>query len=201
MLRISLRRLRENLSVAYATDDIMLPMPSISRRAFAGSVAAAPFAWPAARLAPQCSMDHVRRHRPSAARVWRRLLGDTEPRQPVPPRFDLHERLVGCAGLRTRANHHHQRCIPAPPPAASTCVRTPNARGLEEFPGYLRDAGYYCTNNAKEDYNLEKPPGTWDESSKDAHWRKRGAGQPFFSVFNDEITHESQIRKRPQRWS
>lgn len=65
------------------------------------------------------------------------------------------------------------------------------------FPGYLRDAGYYCANNAKEDYNLEKPAGTWDESSRQAHWRKRAAGQPFFSVFNLEITHESQIRKRP----
>jgi uncharacterized sulfatase len=65
------------------------------------------------------------------------------------------------------------------------------------FPAYLRDAGYYCSNNAKEDYNLVKPADTWDESSKQAHWRKRGAGQPFFSVFNHEITHESQVRARP----
>jgi arylsulfatase A-like enzyme len=73
-------------------------------------------------------------------------------------------------------------------------------QGWKMFPGYLREAGYYCSNNAKEDYNLEKPPGTWDESSKQAHWRKRGAGQPFFSVFNLEITHESQIRTRPHKW-
>ncbi len=44
------------------------------------------------------------------------------------------------------------------------------------FPGYLREAGYYCTNNFKEDYNLEKPEGTWDDSSKKAHWRNRGPG-------------------------
>lgn len=69
--------------------------------------------------------------------------------------------------------------------------------GWKMFPGYLREAGYYCSNNSKEDYNLEKPEGTWDESSKQAHWRKRAAGQPFFSVFNLEITHESQIRRRP----
>lgn len=65
------------------------------------------------------------------------------------------------------------------------------------FPGYLRDAGYYTSNNVKEDYNLQKVEGTWDDSSKKAHWRNRPAGKPFFSVFNHEITHESQIRKRP----
>lgn len=69
--------------------------------------------------------------------------------------------------------------------------------GWKMFPGYLREAGYYCSNNSKEDYNLEKPPGTWDDSSNRAHWRNRPSGQPFFSVFNLLITHESQIRTRP----
>jgi uncharacterized sulfatase len=69
--------------------------------------------------------------------------------------------------------------------------------GWKMFPGYLRDAGYYCSNNLKEDYSLEKPPETWDDSSKRAHWRNRAAGQPFFSVFNLTITHESEIRRRP----
>lgn len=69
--------------------------------------------------------------------------------------------------------------------------------GWKMFPGYLREAGYFCSNNVKEDYNLEKPPGTWDESSARAHWRRRASGQPFFSVFNLTITHESQIRTRP----
>lgn len=68
---------------------------------------------------------------------------------------------------------------------------------MKMFPAFLREAGYYCTNNAKEDYNLEKPEGTWDESSKKAHWRNRAKGQPFFAVFNIEKTHESQIRARP----
>jgi len=65
------------------------------------------------------------------------------------------------------------------------------------FPAYLREAGYYCSNNVKEDYNVVKPAGTWDDSSNRAHWRNRKAGQPFFSVFNFTITHESQIRRRP----
>ena len=34
----------------------------------------------------------------------------------------------------------------------------------------------------------------WDESSKQAHWKNRKEGQPFFAVFNHTISHESQIR-------
>ncbi|MEM9932774.1 MAG: sulfatase-like hydrolase/transferase [Bacteroidota bacterium] len=63
---------------------------------------------------------------------------------------------------------------------------------IKGFPEYLREKGYYCTNNDKEDYNFTKED-IWDESSKEAHWRKRPDGQPFFSVFNIETTHQSQI--------
>lgn len=69
--------------------------------------------------------------------------------------------------------------------------------GKPMFPQFLREAGYYCTNNAKEDYNLAKPGKVWDESSKKAHWKNRPTGQPFFAVFNCEKSHESQIRTRP----
>ena len=68
---------------------------------------------------------------------------------------------------------------------------------MKMFPQYLREAGYFCTNNSKEDYNLEKPGKVWDISSKEAHWKKREPGQPFFAVFNFTVSHESQIRKRP----
>jgi len=69
--------------------------------------------------------------------------------------------------------------------------------GMKMYPQYLREAGYYATNNSKEDYNLEKPGAVWDESSAKAHWRNRKPGQPFFAIFNFTITHESQIRSRP----
>ncbi len=72
--------------------------------------------------------------------------------------------------------------------------------GMKMFPNFLRDAGYYCSNNAKEDYNLVKTGEVWDDSSNKAHWRNRKSGQPFFSVFNHLITHESQIRTRPHDW-
>jgi len=67
---------------------------------------------------------------------------------------------------------------------------------VKPFPQYLRRAGYYCTNNSKQDYNFNTPPGTWDESSRKAHWRNRKPGQPFFAVFNLTVTHESRILPR-----
>ena len=73
----------------------------------------------------------------------------------------------------------------------------PFPAGKKMFPQFLREAGWYCTNNAKEDYNIEKPGQVWDESSKNGHWKNRKDGQPFFAVFNSEKSHESQIRKRP----
>jgi uncharacterized sulfatase len=66
---------------------------------------------------------------------------------------------------------------------------------IRPFPTYLREAGYYCSNNSKEDYNFKTPTGSWDDSSRTAHWRKRRPGQPFFAVFNDLVTHESRIRQ------
>src|SRR5688572_13224844 len=65
---------------------------------------------------------------------------------------------------------------------------------MRGFPAYLRDAGYYCTNNAKTDYNAPiDMRATWDASGKQAHYRNRKPGQPFFAVFNHEVTHESSI--------
>jgi arylsulfatase A-like enzyme len=58
---------------------------------------------------------------------------------------------------------------------------------------FLRAAGYYTTNNDKEDYQFEAPGTAWDESSRFAHWRNRPEGMPFFSIFNFLRSHESQI--------
>ncbi|MDN5203641.1 sulfatase-like hydrolase/transferase [Fulvivirgaceae bacterium BMA10] len=63
------------------------------------------------------------------------------------------------------------------------------------FPKYLRNLGYYCTNNAKEDYNTIKPDSVWDESSNQAHYQNRKGDQPFFHIFNIGISHESSIHK------
>ncbi len=74
----------------------------------------------------------------------------------------------------------------------------PMPAGTKMYPQFLREVGYYATNNSKEDYNVEKPEGTWDESSAKAHWRDRN-GKPFFAIFNSTKSHESQIRTRPHR--
>jgi len=69
------------------------------------------------------------------------------------------------------------------------------------FPQYLREAGYYCTNNDKEDYNTIKPENVWDESSNTAHFKNRKSGQPFFAIFNTNTSHEHKIhldRKIPK---
>ncbi len=69
--------------------------------------------------------------------------------------------------------------------------------GTKMYPQFLREAGYYCTNHQKEDYNLRKPGEVWNDSSGQAHWKNRPPGQPFFAVFNSEKSHESKIRVRP----
>lgn len=70
---------------------------------------------------------------------------------------------------------------------------------LKMYPQILRAAGYYCTNNSKEDYNLAKPEPIWDESSRRAHWKNRRGDQPFFAIFNHTISHESKLRTRPHQ--
>lgn len=73
----------------------------------------------------------------------------------------------------------------------------PLPENLKILPEVLREAGYYTTNNVKTDYNFSHE-GRWDESSNKAHWRNRGEGQPFFSVFNFMITHEGPINEVDQ---
>ena len=89
--------------------------------------------------------------------------------------------ISGCYAPRIGAQYHRREKL------------APMPEGLEMFPAYLRKAGYYTTNNSKEDYNLIKSDGVWDESSREAGYRDRAAGQPFFHVQNFGITHEGQL--------
>ncbi|MEX1048461.1 MAG: sulfatase, partial [Akkermansiaceae bacterium] len=59
---------------------------------------------------------------------------------------------------------------------------------------YLRAGGYYCTNNAKTDYNFKGNDNSyWDESSRKAHYRNRKENQPFFAIFHIADSHESSL--------
>ncbi len=89
--------------------------------------------------------------------------------------------ISGCYGPRI-ASHYHRKAKIVPMPDS-----------IEMFPAYLKKAGYYTTNNSKEDYNIQKGEGVWDESSKNASWRNRAEGQPFFHVQNFLTTHESRM--------
>ncbi|EQB29717.1 sulfatase-like hydrolase/transferase [Sphingobium ummariense] len=63
------------------------------------------------------------------------------------------------------------------------------------YPELMRGAGYFCTNNAKTDYNCDVDPNAlWDRQGKEAHWRSRtDKSRPFMTVFNYETTHESRL--------
>jgi arylsulfatase A-like enzyme len=71
--------------------------------------------------------------------------------------------------------------------------------GVKHLAEYLRAEGYYCTNNAKTDYQFEESATFWDENGNKAHFRNRKSGQPFFAVFNCNTTHESQVWERSKR--
>ncbi len=88
--------------------------------------------------------------------------------------------ITGC--YQSTLGTHHMRCNAKLP------------EHIKPFPVYLRESGYYCTNNSKTDYQFKHPKETWDESGKKAHWKKRkDKSQPFFAVFNFVGCHESGI--------
>lgn len=69
--------------------------------------------------------------------------------------------------------------------------------GMKTYPELLRSAGYYTSNNSKEDYQFESPVTMWDQSGAKAHYRNRtDSTQPFFSIFNFMVSHESQVWMR-----
>jgi len=83
-----------------------------------------------------------------------------------------------------------------PPSLGAEDMRSmlPLPEGVRAFPELLRSAGYYCTNQSKEDYNVRVGDRVWDASSRQAHWSNRNPNQPFFAVFNSTVSHESKIR-------
>ncbi|MEE2711139.1 MAG: sulfatase-like hydrolase/transferase [Planctomycetota bacterium] len=76
---------------------------------------------------------------------------------------------------------HHMRCTATLPEL------------IKPFPVYLREAGYYCTNSGKTDYQFKHPRETWDKGRK-RPWRgRKDKTQPFFAVFNFTGTHEGPV--------
>ena len=96
----------------------------------------------------------------------------------------------------TSIGAHHMRTLSQQPEAKKKglinyeVVTPPQVKMVSQI---LREKGYYCTNNKKEDYQFYKSITAWDESSIFAHWRNRANDQNFFSIFNFGVTHESNL--------
>ncbi|MFZ4546157.1 MAG: sulfatase [Bacteroidales bacterium] len=75
---------------------------------------------------------------------------------------------------------------------------------IKGFPYYLKNTGYYTSNNAKTDYNVANPVEftneAWNESSNNAGWWNRKPGQPFFVVFNFMNSHQSRTMTETYSW-
>jgi len=75
---------------------------------------------------------------------------------------------------------------------------------IKGFPYYLKQAQYYVTNNSKTDYNVANEKAfieeAWNESSNEAGWWNRQEGQPFFSIFNYNDSHQSRTMTNPYEW-
>jgi arylsulfatase A-like enzyme len=89
---------------------------------------------------------------------------------------------TGCLGPGIGTQFHRRHTLATLP------------QGLKIFSAYLRDAGYYTSNNSKQDYNATPSEGVWDESSGSATWRKRkNPDQPFFHMESHGQSHESSL--------
>lgn len=65
---------------------------------------------------------------------------------------------------------------------------------FKPYVAYLREAGYYCSNQSKTDFNFEGDDRRiWDACSGRAHYKDRAVGQPFFAIFNSTVSHESSL--------
>ena len=72
--------------------------------------------------------------------------------------------------------------------------RHPIPDSFKPHVSYLRELGYYCTNNSKTDYNRKGDDREiWDACHGKAHYKNRAAGQPFFAIFNLTTSHESAL--------
>ena len=87
--------------------------------------------------------------------------------------------LTGCYAPRIGAQFHRkQKEVPMP-------------TGLEPFPSYLKQAGYFTSNKRKTDYNVSVDMGKIWSSNK--NWRARESGQAFFHKQTLASSHESSV--------
>lgn len=97
----------------------------------------------------------------------------------APARFTIHTGVYASSA----GTEHMRSCNPIPP-------------GIKFFTERLREAGYFCVNGQKTDYNTTgAPPGAWDSRSFTTSLRGLKRRQPFFRFINYMTTHESSLLK------
>jgi N-sulfoglucosamine sulfohydrolase len=66
--------------------------------------------------------------------------------------------------------------------------------GAVTYPELMRQAGYYCTNNSKTDYNLSPyQQNAWNQMTQ-GDYKNRKPGQPFFAQLLEHPKDGSDIR-------
>lgn len=94
--------------------------------------------------------------------------------------------LISGSYATTFGSDHHRAKVP-----------TPQDRIF--FPALLKQAGYFTSNNKKRDYNVSLDNKAlkqiWNEFDKNASYNslQRKPNQPFFAVFNADMTHMSRL--------
>lgn len=98
---------------------------------------------------------------------------------------------ISIGGLHMRNQNSKQRLIDLGLPGNYDAMPPPEVKMMSQV---MRENGYWATNNSKTDYQFEPVKAGWDELGNQAHWRRRPDPEmPFFSIFNMEVTHESQV--------
>jgi arylsulfatase A-like enzyme len=99
--------------------------------------------------------------------------------------------ITGMHAISIGAQHMRSSNFPG---GGYTAVPRPEVKA---FPELLRAASYYTYTNFKLDYQFSEvfagtgPFTIWDADDREAHFRGRPAGRPFFGLVNFFVTHES----------
>ena len=109
----------------------------------------------------------------------------------------VHPTSMGALHMRTQARTSAIDQVTDPELLAIPTYEAVPPPDVRPVTWWLQRAGYFTANRGKEDYQFATPEGMWDARGDSAHWQLRpGPDQPFFYVYNDRETHESQIWRR-----
>lgn len=101
--------------------------------------------------------------------------------------------MTGMFPTSIGANHMRTGGGPKAHPFRMPAYQVVLPEGMKAFTEYLREAGYFCTNNRKKDYQFANQLTFWDECHHKATWEHRPKGKPFFSVFTYLESHEQKL--------